>query len=260
MQGYFRLKVFSNKVLIIIVSINFQPNKNKRRKRCCVIKELVHTFEPEVVMHQLREEQSYYGHFNTVKDSIIVRVVNYEKNKEILKKCPYIKIHDLAITFRWIARQDDIGISTALITDEELGSWNIGIQELFCAGIANTKRIFPGEIFTMQSMLTHLMPGLEIGEAGIDLYVLTNQCKIHGATAILYQDMIAGFARELNMDLYILPSSVHELILVPAYEYIDVYQLYEMVKEVNDTVVALGDILSYNVYKYCKETDQIVIA
>ena len=62
------------------------------------------------------------------------------------------------------------------------------------------------------------------------------------------------------MDLYILPSSVHELILVPAYEYIDVYQLYEMVKEVNDTVVALGDILSYNVYKYCKETDQIVIA
>lgn len=58
--------------------------------------------------------------FENIRGRVIYRLVNYEKNKDILEDCPHIRLHDLAVTFRWVAHIDDVGVSTSLITNKQV--------------------------------------------------------------------------------------------------------------------------------------------
>ena len=91
--------------------------------------------------------------FEYVKDRIIYRLVNYKKNEEILEDCPYLKLYDLALTFRWVAHSDDIGISTALVTNQEMEAWGISMNELLLAARENTPRLFPAQMVDMDEMI-----------------------------------------------------------------------------------------------------------
>lgn len=163
--------------------------------------------------------------FEYVKDRIIYRLVNYKKNEEILEDCPYLKLYDLALTFRWVAHSDDIGISTALVTNQEMEAWGIS------------------------------MP---MDRSAIPMYIMTNRQEVNGASVLLYDDVLQTFALKKKTDFYILPSSIHEVILVPSDRIDNPSDLFTMVEDANRTVVALGDILSDSVYYYNREKNQIV--
>ena len=94
-------------------------------------------------------------------------------------------------------------------------------------------------------------------EVLIPMYVMTNEQQINGATVLLYDDVMKEFAHQMNSSFFILPSSIHELILVPAEEFEDPSCLSELVKEANYSIVSLGDILSDSVYYYDLEQDKI---
>lgn len=79
--------------------------------------------------------------------------MNYKKNEEILEDCPYLKLYDLALTFRWVAHSDDIGISTALVTNQEMEAWGISMNELLLAARENTPRLFPAQMVDMDEMI-----------------------------------------------------------------------------------------------------------
>jgi hypothetical protein len=91
------------------------------------------------------------------------------------------------------------------------------------------------------------------------MYILSNEKGIHGASSLLYMDVIREFAELLNSDLFILPSSIHEIILMPVKNPNDKEKLQRMVKEVNDILVPLEEVLSDNVYIYSLEMDHIVL-
>lgn len=196
--------------------------------------------------------------FENIRGRVIYRLVNYEKNKEILEDCPHIRLYDLAVTFRWVARIDDVGVSTSLITNKQVKEWGVSVNDLVLAARQNTPRLFPAQIIDMEEMLAGMVSFILYPNA-IPMYILTNEQELNGASALLYGDILKDFANKKGADMYILPSSIHEVIMIPADRIDDPKKLSSMVHEANTTVVSTGDVLSDSVYYYDRKKDQILV-
>lgn len=197
-----------------------------------------------------------FQEFSSICDRVIMRLVNYDKNRESLQDCPHIRKLDLAITFRWLAYQDEVGISTALITNREMEVWKKEVGQLYELGMENTPKFFPATIKTMRDVLKDYV---DIKEGEMEIYILTNPMGIHGATCMLYESVLEGFAKRIGGDFFILPSSIHEVILVPVTEYLRKEELSQLVRQANDSVVSAGEILSDFVYLYERQKHLISI-
>lgn len=196
--------------------------------------------------------------FENIRGRVIYRLVNYEKNKEMLEDCPHIRLHDLAVTFRWVARIDDVGVSTSLITNKQVKEWGVSVNDLVLAARQNTPRLFPAQIIDMEEMLAGMVSFI-LYPSAIPMYILTNEQELNGASALLYGDILKDFANKKGADMYILPSSIHEVIMIPADRIDDPKKLSSMVHEANTTVVSTGDVLSDSVYYYDRKKDQILV-
>jgi uncharacterized protein YdhG (YjbR/CyaY superfamily) len=91
------------------------------------------------------------------------------------------------------------------------------------------------------------------------MYILSNSNGINGASALLYPEVIENFSNTIKSNVYILPSSIHEVILVPFQEEIDKSQLIQMVNEVNETQVAKEEVLSSSVYYYDRLRKELTV-
>ena len=91
--------------------------------------------------------------YDEVKELIILRLVNYERNKEQLEECPYKRLHDLAITFRFLANKDKCGLASSLISNREFEAWGIGMEELYSVALFNTMREFPWKMDSLVSVV-----------------------------------------------------------------------------------------------------------
>ena len=198
--------------------------------------------------------ESYY---EAVREQIIMRLVNYDKNKEILEDCPYIRFHDLAITFRWLAYQDEIGISTALISNKEMERWGISLDRLYEDAIVNSERLFPVQISKLKELMAS--KGIFSEEGEFELYLITNEQGINGATCILYRDVLSGIARLYKKSFYLLPSSIHEMMICFEDDQISEKMLLSLVKEANHMVVTMGEVLSDNIYYYDRNKEELSI-
>ena len=81
------------------------------------------------------------------------------------------------------------------------------------------------------------------------MFVLTNDTKVNGAAAILNDDIRQEIAEKVG-DFYMLPSSIHETLIIPKDAGMEFKELEQMVQEVNQTQVAPGERLSDHVYEY----------
>ncbi len=212
-----------------------------------ITKDIVREYE------KAREEMLAEGIIAPNKDDyakkVFLRLVNYEKNKEQLKDCPFIIYHDLAITIRYLVKQDKDGIASALITNRELKEWGISKEEIYCIAKENTLKLFPPVLKRLDIMLKEMNCAENVID-GTKLYILTNKAGVNGATSMIYEDIIKAFAVEHSTDVYILPSSIHEVLLLPHEEGMDKNEIEEMVREINTYVVSKMEYLSDNVYKY----------
>jgi hypothetical protein len=128
----------------------------------------------------------------------------------------------------------------------------------------NTARILPAGITEMSQLLeTYEDYGkvdMGITKEEIEscqLYVLTNDCRINGAACMLYENMLKDFADRIGSNLYILPSSIHEVIILPKFAMFNKQELINMVRDVNSEGVAVDEVLSYTVYEYDRETGEL---
>lgn len=193
-----------------------------------------------------------------LRDNVILKLVNYERNKDKLLDCPYIMYMDMAITFRFIVKCDEMGVASAIISNNELDKWGVSIDELYNIAMDNTRRLFPEKIRCMDEIIPNMDEICLDEEDRKKLYVLSNTLGINGATAILYKDVIKEFANKVGKNLFILPSSIHEMILLCSDE-IEKERLKSLIKEVNKFIVSEIDFLSDTVYFYDLESDKITI-
>lgn len=188
---------------------------------------------------------------DVMKPYIIFRLINLERNKKLLGQIPYTKFLDLAVTFHCLVRNEDDCIGSIRITNDHIKQWNITIESLYKLAFENTKRLFPPVLRTMEEA------GLNNKNKGIPMYILTNEIGLNGASSILYKDIIRDFAHKVKSDLFILPSSIHEVILIPSK--ISPYKEYfrKMIFEVNRSSLSEDIILSDEVYTYSVKEDEI---
>ena len=197
---------------------------------------------------------------------VIYRLINREKNEDMLVNIPHRDFLDLAVIYTIVEGEED-GKQYSCILDYALcQKLDISQEKLEAAAAHNTKaRRF--HAWPMEDVLGRLIgkasdiipPAMPYAPCGPSMWVLTNTSGNHGASVLLYQKYFDDVATKLDDDLYIMPSSIHEVISVPASD-LDPIQLKGIVKDINCTEVAPEEVLSDNVYIYRKDSGMISIA
>lgn len=202
-------------------------------------------------------------HFDTIKDKIVYKVVNYRSNEKLLEQVPHKRILDLAVVFYCLLDNEYGRSATALIYNNNLKNWNVTIDDVYKAALKNTPDLLHSKISSMAALFEKFGVNVDGEEVDLkdyvpsDMYVLTNESKLNGAACILYENVLYDFAQKLGADLYILPSSVHEVILLPKLSMFEKDELVNMVKEVNTEGVAADEVLSDHVYEY-NRTERLI--
>ncbi len=191
-------------------------------------------------------------------EKVILKLVNTNLNKNALKKCPHIEMNDLSYTFRYIVKDDSVGIASALVTYNDIDRWGLSTEELLDMAKENTRRIFPPVIRDMREFIPDINDfPFEIDEDR-ELFVLTNEKGINGSTSMIFTDVIDEFSQQRNnSSFYIIPSSIHEVLLIKKSEGLNIDSLADLVKEVNRFVVGEMDFLSDNLYEYDAASKEI---
>lgn len=213
-------------------------------------------------------DMSFYKDYDAVKDRICYRLIRREGNEELLKDIPYIAFLDLAVCFYYAFQDDFLGEGSILIYHTHREIWNITTQQLLDLAIDNTGRLFPEVMCSITDVINDIRNEgeTEIFEVGdeIDIQspmtILTNTKKSHGAACILYPNVLEKFARKRKDSLYIIPSSIHEVILLEKSTVSDPEDVKRMIYEVNRLHLSAEEVLSDNLYFYdfVKKTVSIV--
>ena len=193
------------------------------------------------------------------QEKIVMRLISFEKNKKMLEETPYIPFLDMAVVFYFLADNDQNGIASIRITNEIMNDWKTDVKELYTLASDNSKRIFEEKVMPMSKMFEEFNIDISkirseeanrIYEERSEPYVVTNNIGINGASVILYPDMLREIAAKLGGDFYVLPSSIHEVLVVSASEDVDEKSLKKMVEDINRNYLLPDEYLSDNVYKY----------
>ncbi len=200
--------------------------------------------------------------FSKMKQKIVFQIVNTAENVEMIARCPHRSFEDLSVVYRAITGISKNGVSGFLITNDIASVEGLTEDELYDCAFENTKRLFPFKWERIEVMMRRLMRKWGADETEINeafpgytktpekerVYVVTNRHDFFGANALLYKDVIAEIAEKIGTDCYILPSSVHDLIVLSADNYLKENKLANIVKTTNKESVRPSERLSDSVY------------
>lgn len=196
--------------------------------------------------------------YEQMKDKLIVEIVSTEGNEELLATVPHKEMEDLSVVYRFEVDSNEESRATILVTNSLVGMMGITPEQLHEDAVKNAAVLNPVVITGMMDVIAEMM-GVsreELESMGIfmegtkDMYVASVSDKIQGAGVLAYENFMEQAAETVGGSFYVLPSSLHEVILVKDNE-ADVLKFLEgMVKDVNATQVAPEDKLSDNVYHY----------
>ena len=148
-------------------------------------------------------------------------------------------------------------------------SWGVDEDTLYRHACTNTPELFKAEIMPLSEVLKDMSQGMADMEEGMpaamdsadipQFYVATNDHQINGTSVMLYDGVLEGFAEQTGGDFYIIPSSIHEMLFLPATPDADGNELPEMVRGVNASCLAPDEILSDNAYLYHAEDGSVTL-
>ena len=209
-----------------------------------------------------------------LKDKVFFSLINAEQNRELLNTVPHREFEDLAIVYRWNIGSDSMGTYTNLVNNDLAEKEGLTENDLYNAANKNTKELFPVLVKNMNEVISEIIFGdselsgemeEEFKEVMMEtqdersMYVITNESKLFGAASMLYEEPLHELAEKIGSDLYILPSSIHEVIAVSA-DFGSPDEWAEMVYEINMDQVDINDRLSNQVYCYDKDLRTLRLA
>lgn len=221
---------------------------------------------------QNNEFGSFSMDINNCMDKIVCRLVSCERNSRILEEIPYIPFLDMAIIFYCLVTEDENGIGSVRISNTIMESWDMTVKTLYTVAINNTERLFPKVFCPLKLMLERMLDseGKDMQEIFGSIedgccngeeapFILTNCRGVNGSATILYRDCLKDIGKITETGMYIIPSSIHELLIIPDDGQISADGLKKMVREVNTSCVAADEVLSDMVYYYSTEKNIIEI-
>lgn len=195
--------------------------------------------------------------FEIVKNNIIYGLVNYEKNKERLNGYIYETFLDLAKVYYVRIKLTDKSTGKVMIRKEMLRIWGVNENIVKQCGEENTPEIYPVQCLCLQQNPL----GDETDDEGKPLKMISvsNVTMREGAGVMVYPDMMKKLAEKEQSDLFIIPSSVHEVLVVP-YSDGEEETLLKMIKDVNSSCIDREEVLSDSLYVYHRSNDMISLA
>ena len=208
--------------------------------------------------------------FDEIKDSVICKLVNTENNQDILKDRPNEQMEDISATFAMLVGEREGERLTLPITNEIMIDMGVDIEtlkETAQNSMANQDysfksmrevlldSMFPDGVPENDPMVDMLLPPEDPNMA---MYVLSNNGNIYGAAEIMNQKAMDEIADKLGGDFIVLPSSVHETIVLPYKEDMEPAMLESMVQEINEGVLNENDKLSDHVFQYDSKEHELV--
>lgn len=208
---------------------------------------------------------SGFRNWETVRGDIYPKLVNARQNKELLEKIPHRAFMDLAVVYYAVARdsaQEDIG--TILIYNGHMEIWEQKEENLYQTAMRNIRADGEADFITLETIIKQIA-GITFpkkdGNAShdTDMYILTNRHRRFGAAEILDKKTLRMVADKVGDGFIVLPSSVHETIILPPKDATEYEGLAAKVREVNDTQVDVEERLSYHVYVYNRDEEILKI-
>ena len=198
------------------------------------------------------------------RKGLFIQLVNADANRALLENTVYDSVEDMAAVVRCKVAEEGALLYSFRVTKDSLPLFRMGQSEVLAEAYKNTaaqefqlrntadilreeleRQIEAGEVTEIQREVLEEMLAQES-----PLYVLTNQEKVNGANVMLCPEALQKVSEELGEPYYILPSSIHEVMVVRESEDMDIGKMKEMVKEMNLSTVEPEDLLSYEVFRY----------
>lgn len=228
-----------------------------------IINDIIEVYQDNMLDEPMDTE--IFFDFSQVKEKIFYRLINYEANRKLLEQMPHVRFLDLAKVYCIQYEKEDVGRGSIPIYHSHLEHWGISADELEAVADANAPILMKSFISGMDSILTEMGALPEdlsepMPEGLSSVYVMSNISRSSGAGTICYPNVLKGFSEKADRDIIILPSSIHEVILIPSSENDNMEEFRNMVHSVNTTTLEPEDFLSDNVYIYRRDTGQIEIA
>lgn len=199
-----------------------------------------------------------YKDYSIMKDKLAMEVVSAEVNKDLLKTVPHKDIEDMAIVYRFVLENvPGQGVGTILVTNQLLEEYGITAEQLHKDALEIAPKNRPLEIKGMGEVLSQQMGVEDLAMLGLNIppeeekmFVASVEGNVHGACVLAYEEFMDKAAKRVGGSFYILPSSIHEILLIPDDGQFELTALDQMVREVNATTVSASDKLTDNVYHY----------
>lgn len=201
-----------------------------------------------------------------VRSRVRCKIVNSEKNAKYMEDKPHRELLNLSIVYfielNDVFAPNENGVSgTAAICNAHMNSWGVDEEIIYQESIKNLQG---STTFRSMESVMAAMCGADEDitddlQSGSNMYILSNQKKIFGASGLLDVDMLGRITNKFKQDFYVLPSSIHELILIPYDKVYDAKELKAMVQEVNTDQVEADEVLSDSVYYLNAETCEVSI-
>ena len=196
--------------------------------------------------------------YGRIRERITYKLINREKNEEFLRSVPHRSFLDLAVVYYVTLGKTRSGEASFTVRNEQAEKWKVNENDLWEEAKVNTPGLKKAEIISLFDFICDITgTDPECNDCSNDLYVLTNTDRSNGASCILYDDLIADFAAKKECDVFIIPSSVHEVLLLPDPGDVDPKRLTGIIYDVNCTQVTEQEILSYSLYKYSRSENAI---
>lgn len=220
-----------------------------------------------VMVKPIHLDMSMFTNYEVAKEHLFIRVSDAERNDEVLGRLPHRCVENLAITYHIVAEIGEEGIGSTPITHQMLSTFGITEEQLHQDALENSPKIFPAKVEAIGAMMDKMMredmrrSGMTDEE--IDLYfenmglnqptpltVVTNEHQTNGAAVLFYPGQMEQLGESLKGDFFILPSSTHEVLILPDDGGMSYQELKAMVMEINSTQVSPEDRLADEVYHY----------
>ena len=254
-----------------------------------ICEEIIDTYKRGLSRFQNEIDVDDFTNYEKVKEQVFLKLVNQEMNQKLLRDVPWREYLDLAVVY-YVAVSTDECSATVLIHTEHLEHWGITEKELYDTAWKNTLEKKKPEILRMKDVIKDMIIERITGSSDIlaedveydgktkqeveemvneeiekverqkpmDMYILTNDTKTNGAVCMMYPNVLKDFAEDKGFDLFIIPSSIHEVLLVPK-KAGSAKRLNEILNDVNKNSLDSVEILSNKIYSYDRKEDNIKI-
>lgn len=224
-----------------------------------IVEKILQLYEEVKCSHPC--EESLLQNYEELKGKFACKLIHRGKNEKLLNDIPYVPWMDLAIVVFVLLEVSPYGTATVLVRKEHLEIWGLTEAQLFDEAKINTPILLPYQFCPMRKLLQEICPyAVDEGEEEEEsLYVLSNKLRSFGAASMLYDGILEKVGQKLGENYYILPSSIHEVIVVPESKSPVKQDLEEMVREINETQVEEEEVLSDRVYYFSRKENRLFL-